>query len=89
MADVILQQIDADSLIEKTALRTAQLFFSKFEPKPTEKKLLTKQETAELLSVNLSTIHNWVKNGKLNPKGIGGRVYFDRDEVLNSIKSLK
>ncbi|MES2592704.1 MAG: helix-turn-helix domain-containing protein [Bacteroidota bacterium] len=52
----------------------------KFEPKtPTE--YLTRNELAELLKVDLSTIHNWTKKGKLIPYGIGNRVYFKRSEV--------
>lgn len=51
-----------------------------FEPKtPTE--YLTRSEVAKMLSCDLSTLHNWVKKGKLNPHGIGNRVYFKRSEI--------
>jgi excisionase family DNA binding protein len=51
-----------------------------FEPKvPTE--YLTRNEVAEMLKVDLSTIHNWCKKGKLIPYGIGARVYFKRAEI--------
>lgn len=51
-----------------------------FEPKtPTE--YLTRNELAELLKCDLSTIHNWCKKGKLNPYGIGNRVYFKRADL--------
>lgn len=51
-----------------------------FEPKvPTE--LLTRNETAELLKCDLSTIHNWTVKGKLIPYGICGRVYYKRSEI--------
>jgi excisionase family DNA binding protein len=42
---------------------------------------LTRQELKDLLKVDLSTIHNWTKKGKINAYGIGNRVYFKRSEV--------
>jgi excisionase family DNA binding protein len=51
-----------------------------FEPKqPTE--YLTRNEVSKLLKCDLSTLHNWVKKGKLTPYGIGNRVYFKRTEI--------
>lgn len=59
-----------------------------FQPKePTE--YLTRREVAELLHVDLSTIHNWSKRGKLQPLGIGNRVYFKRSEVEQAIKPIQ
>ena len=58
-----------------------------FQPKePNE--YLTRQEVAEMLKIDLSTVHNWSKNGKLNPYGIGNRVYYKRDEVEKAIVQL-
>jgi excisionase family DNA binding protein len=51
-----------------------------FQPKqPTE--FLTRNEVKELLKVDLSTVHNWTKRGKLRAYGIGCRVYYKRNEV--------
>ena len=59
-------------------------FKESFEPKkPTE--FLTRKETAELLNINLSTLHHWVKSKKIKAYGIGNRVYFKRSEIENSI----
>jgi len=49
---------------------------------------LTRQEVAELLQVDLSTLHNWVKKGKLISYGIGARVYFKRAEIDLALKPL-
>lgn len=58
-----------------------------FQPKePTE--YLTRHEVKELLNVDLSTVHNWTKRGKLRAYGIGNRVYYKRHEVEQSIKPL-
>ena len=58
-----------------------------FQPKePTE--FLTRNQVKELLDVDLSTVHNWTKHGKLQAYGIAGRIYFKRSEVEQSIKPL-
>ncbi|WP_346862836.1 helix-turn-helix domain-containing protein [uncultured Draconibacterium sp.] len=61
---------------------------SEFRPKqPTE--YLTRNEVRDLLQVNLSTVHNLTKRGTLRAYGIGGRVYYKRDEVEAAIQPLK
>ena len=50
---------------------------------------LTRNEVSEMLQVDLSTVHNWTKKGRLKSYGIGGRVYFKRSEVESQIIELK
>ena len=58
-----------------------------FQPKePT--KYLTRQEVAELFKINLTTVWNWTKKGKLQAYGIGGRVFYKRSEIENSVVKL-
>ena len=58
-----------------------------FQPKePTE--YLTRNETAKLLSINLSTLHFWTKKGKLKAYGIGNRVYYKRHEIESTLIRL-
>jgi len=58
-----------------------------FQPKqPTE--WLTRNEVRDLLKIDLSTLHNWTKKGKLKAWGIGNRVYFKREEVEAAIVHL-
>lgn len=58
-----------------------------FRPKePTE--YLTRNEVSQLLKVDLSTVHNWCKSGKLQSYGIGSRVYFKRSEIEECIIKL-
>lgn len=62
-------------------------FLKHFTPKqPNE--YLTRQEVAQMFNVDISTVHNWSKSGKLNPLGLGSRVYFLRSEVEASLKPL-
>jgi hypothetical protein len=50
------------------------------QPKIPEE-LLSRQQTADLLKVDLSTIHNWSVQGKLIKYGFGGKVYYKRSEI--------
>lgn len=57
-----------------------QEFLKHFKPvQPAE--YLTRQQVAKMFDVDLSTIHNWCKSGKLKPLGIGSRVYFLRSDI--------
>lgn len=59
-----------------------------FQPKqPTE--FLTRNEVKELLKIDLSTVHNWTKRGKLKAYGIAGRIYYKRSEVEQALTPLK
>lgn len=52
-----------------------------------EKHTYTRDETAELLDVSLTTLHNWNKQGILKPSAkVGKRVYYSKDEVLSRLK---
>lgn len=62
-------------------------FLEVFKPKQPND-YLTRQEVANLLSVDLSTLHNWCKSGKLKPLGIGARVYFLRSDLEKSLIPL-
>ncbi|WP_289054474.1 helix-turn-helix domain-containing protein [Carboxylicivirga marina] len=58
-----------------------------FQPKePID--LMTRNEVKEWLKVDLSTIHNWTKKGKLKSYGIGNRVYYKRHEVEQVLTPL-
>lgn len=46
-----------------------------------EDELLKPKEVAQMLKVNLSTVHNLYKAGKLNKYGIGNNVYYRRSEI--------
>ncbi|MCT3699009.1 helix-turn-helix domain-containing protein [Elizabethkingia anophelis] len=55
--------------------------------KSEEKPLYTRKETAELLDISLTTLHNWNKAGILNAKKMGSRVYYSKEEVMALLKS--
>lgn len=55
-----------------------------FQPKePSE--FLTRQEVADWLKVDVSTIHNWTVKGTLTKHLIEGKVLYKRAEVESSL----
>ena len=58
-----------------------------FQPKEPEE-LMTRQETANYFKVDISTIHNWTKKGRIVAYGIGARVYYKRSEIENVLIKL-
>lgn len=47
--------------------------------------LLTRAEASYLLKINITTLHNWTKKGKIIAYGIGNRVYYKRGELMGSL----
>jgi hypothetical protein len=61
---------------------------TEFRPKePPE--YLTRQDIRDMFKVNMSTVHNWTKAGKIKAYQIGSRVYYRRDEVEAAVQPLK
>ncbi len=58
-----------------------------FEPK-TPEEYLGRKETADLLKINLSSLYNWTKKGRLKSYGISGKVYYRRSEVESTLIEL-
>jgi predicted site-specific integrase-resolvase len=50
--------------------------------------LLSRKETCELLKINFSTLWKHTKSGKLKSYGIGNRVYYKKEEILQSITRI-
>lgn len=62
-------------------------FLKHFKPiQPVE--YLTRKQVAEMFAVDISTVHNWCKSKKLNPVGLGSRVYFLRSQIEESLIPL-
>jgi predicted site-specific integrase-resolvase len=50
-----------------------------------EEELLSREETSNLLKINLSTLWRWTKDGKVSAYGIGNRIFYKKDELLKSL----
>lgn len=75
--------------IEQLAEVLKPMLFAKAqEQNQSEKPLLTRDEVCELLSFNKTSLWKHTKSGKLKSYGIGNRVYYKRDEVLEAVKPI-
>jgi len=54
-----------------------------------ETDLLTPKETAELLRISIPTLWRWQKKGKVKCYGIGGKRYYKRSEIVESLTEKK
>lgn len=43
----------------------------------------TREQVAEMLHVTLATLHNYVRQGRLHPVKVNGRVLFAEEEINN------
>jgi transcriptional regulator with PAS, ATPase and Fis domain len=75
-----LTDIIAEKLLEKLEKKIAELI-----EKNNDDELLTREETAKLLKINITTLWNWTKKKKVLAYGIGNRVYYKRGEIMNAL----
>jgi predicted DNA-binding transcriptional regulator AlpA len=47
----------------------------------TTKEFLSREEVAKTLGISLSGLHNWINQGILKPKKIGGKTYFMYSDI--------
>jgi len=86
-----IQEISVDELTDKVAeklLHKIEIYLKEYAAKDDEI-FLTRIETAKFFKVDLSTIHNWTKRGKLIAYGFGARVYYKKIELLNTLENNK
>ena len=77
-----------EEIVKKTIKEEVNDLKENFQPKvPVE--FLTRQQTADLLHIDLSTLWAWTNRGKLLAYSISSRVYYKRSEVENAIIKLK
>lgn len=50
---------------------------------------LTRKQTAIILGISLVTLSEWTKQGKVKGYRIGSRVRYKRDELNQSLQSIK
>jgi excisionase family DNA binding protein len=56
-------------------------------PRP-ENEFITREQACELLSINKTSLWKHTKSGRLKSYGIGNRVLYRRDEVLQAVKPI-
>lgn len=80
-----LIQITPEQLSELIGNRIADSIEKLKDSIPHQEQLLTREQTAELLQVDPSTLWHWSKKGKLKSYGIANRVYYKRSEIESSL----
>ena len=83
----LVQNISAEELVQEiTTIVRKELedLKTSFQPKEPEE-YLTRKEAADLLKINLTTLYNHTKKGKLKAYGLGNRVYYKRSEIESKI----
>ncbi len=51
-------------------------------------KLLTREETCKFLSINKTTLWKHTKSGRFKSYGVGNRVFYKKQELIESINPL-
>jgi hypothetical protein len=59
------------------------------EKKEVKDELLTREEAAAFLKIDLSTLHSWTNKGYLKQYAVGSRRYYKPREIINSLVELK
>lgn len=81
---VIVSGFGADEFLE--ALRAVvRAELKNGEPE----ELMTREEVAEFMKVNLSTVSGWTSKGKIVCYGMGGRRYYKKSEIMSALEILK
>lgn len=83
-----LMQIDLDSFgqfIQKLVREELEKYNNVNQCQENEKQFYTREETAKLLNVSLTTLFHWNNDGTLKNTKIGKRVYYSRNEVLTRL----
>lgn len=87
MSKIVLVQATPEelkALISESVKPLVDDIKANFKPKePTT--YLTRQDVADLLQINLTTLWNYTRKGTLTAYGIGSRVYYKRHEVESAI----
>ena len=82
-----IQGINAETLISKIK-EVVKEVIPQPQPQTIKDSLLTRKEVCTMLQVSLVTVHNWTKQGILNPYRIGNKLRFKESEVLEALQSV-
>jgi hypothetical protein len=58
-------------------------------PKETENKLHSVKSLALFSGVSELSIRNWIKEGKIQAKRIGGRIFIEQTQFANGLEEVK
>ncbi len=82
-SQLVVVETDQLYLIIKQAIN--EVLLEKEENK-NHKELMNFKETCDFLGIHPSTLNKWKAENKIPYKRLGKRIFFDRKDVLNSLK---
>ena len=92
MHNLILSPLAMDPFVEKVATRVVELINQAEKSNKSENKLYSVKDLAKYAGVTELSIRNWILEGKIEAKKIGGRIFIDKvqfEKGLEEVKSLK
>lgn len=91
MENLLLSPINTDTLIERIAQRTAELLINQTPQRQEieQDELLTRTEAMQFLKITTATLWRYEKKGKITSHGIGGKRYFKKSELEQSLIQKK
>jgi len=83
-----IQEITVDELADKVAVKLLNKIKHYLDDLHTNESdvYLTRQETADFLKINITTLWNWTNKGKIKSYGIGNRRYYNKQEIIALLK---
>ncbi len=80
-----LADLIADKLLNKI-----EVYIDNYASKKNDA-LMSRVETAEYLKINLSTLYYWTNKGLITSMGIGNRVYYKKQDIIDCLikKAIK
>ena len=86
---IIFQGTTPDALVAMIAERVKrEIGASQVRCPEDEEILLTRHEATKFLSVNLSTLHLWGKQGRIPVYKIANRIYYKKSELLRALRPV-
>jgi hypothetical protein len=86
---IIFQGTTPDALVAMIADRVKQEIGAIQKSNPSDEEvLLTRQEAKKFLSVDLSTLHLWGKQGRIPVYKIANRIYYKKSELLQALRPV-
>jgi len=77
--------VETDQLIDLIKSAVQEVLQEKDENLD-QKQIMNFQETCDFLGIHPSTLNKWKAENKIPFKKLGKRIFFNREEVLNSLK---
>lgn len=80
---------DLTSLISTCIADQIKLELKNFSTSPETNSILTRQETAKLLTISLPTLHDYTKRGLIKAYRLGTKVRYKKEEVEAALLTIR